>query len=190
MVPLAPPRNDNDQTMKESSRKNLEPVSSERGGNMNFAARNAVSKTILLTLMLFLMLFIRIPLNAEATLLAGNVMSGGELGPLPNLTEKNPVRLRDPIKWEDRLLDVPHLQQAPPKYDLQWKQGPNLSLKNPGRLPGIELGVEMHSFQAWQSFIPEERLPEEMLDSSNQPLLLPPSLNTPDYNGGFLRFTW
>ena len=47
---------------------------------MNFAASNAVSKTILLTLMLFLMLFIRIPLNAEATLLAGNVLSGGELG--------------------------------------------------------------------------------------------------------------
>jgi len=157
---------------------------------MNFAASNAVSKTILLTLMLFLMLFIRIPVNAEATLLAGNVLSGEELGPLPNLTEKNPVRLRDPIKWEERLFDVPHLQQAPTPFDLQWKQGPNLSLKDPGKLPGIELGVEMHSFQALQSVIPEERLPEEMLNNSSQPLLLPPSVNAPDYNGGFLRFTW
>jgi len=74
---------------------------------------------------------------------------------------------------------------------LQFKNGPSLHLKSPGKLPGIELGVEMHSFQAFQSVIPQENLPKGLLDvKQEQPLLLPPSINAPDYNGGFLRFTW
>ena len=68
--------------------------------------------------------------------------------------------------------------------------GPRLQLKSPGKLPGIELGVEMHSLQAFQSIIPPESLPSGLDFKQEQPLLLPPSTNAPDYNGGFLRFTW
>lgn len=68
--------------------------------------------------------------------------------------------------------------------------GPRLQLKSPGKLPGIELGVEMHSLQAFQSIIPPESLPPGLDFKQEQPLLLPPSINAPDYNGGFLRFTW
>lgn len=65
-----------------------------------------------------------------------------------------------------------------------------LQLKSPGKLPGIELGVEMHSLQAFQSVIPPENLPEGWDFKQEQPLLLRPSVNDPDYNGGFLKFTW
>ncbi|MDH4194928.1 MAG: hypothetical protein OEV70_12350 [Nitrospirota bacterium] len=72
----------------------------------------------------------------------------------------------------------------------QSKKAPRLQLKSPGKLPGIELGVEMHSLQAFQSVIPPENLPKGLDFKQEQPLLLPPSINAPDYNGGFLRFTW
>lgn len=68
--------------------------------------------------------------------------------------------------------------------------GARLQLKSPGKLPGIELGVEMHSLQAFQSVIPSENLPPGLDVKQEQPLLLRPSINAPDYNGGFLRFTW
>lgn len=68
--------------------------------------------------------------------------------------------------------------------------GARLQLKSPGKLPGIELGVEMHSLQAFQSVIPPGNLPPGLGVKQEQPLLLRPSINAPDYNGGFLRFTW
>lgn len=68
--------------------------------------------------------------------------------------------------------------------------GARLELKSPGKLPGVELGVEMHSLQAFQSVIPSENLPSGLDFKQEQPLLLRPSINAPDYNGGFLRFTW
>ncbi|WP_447965421.1 hypothetical protein [Nitrospira sp. Ecomares 2.1] len=68
--------------------------------------------------------------------------------------------------------------------------GARLQLKSPGKLPGIELGVEMHSLQAFQSVIPSENLPQGLDVKQKQPILLRPSINAPDYNGGFLRFTW
>jgi hypothetical protein len=73
---------------------------------------------------------------------------------------------------------------------LQPENATRLQLKSPGKLPGIELGVEMHSLQAFQSVVPSENLPRGWDFKQEQPLLLPPSLNAPDYNGGFLRFTW
>jgi hypothetical protein len=72
----------------------------------------------------------------------------------------------------------------------QSKNGLRLHLKSPGRLPGIELGVEMHSLEAFQSVIPPENLPQGWDFKQEQPLLPPPSVNSPDYNGGFLRFIW
>lgn len=157
------------------------------------AAKTHVSNSNLLSLSLFLMVWscIGIPSNADAMLVAGKVGSGREFGPMPDLTEKRTARLPEPHRWEQRLFDVPLLEQAPPQYDLQWKHGPNFSLKDPGTLPGIELGVEMHSFQALETVIPEGSLPKEIpVNRDRLPLLLPPSINAPDYNGGFLRFTW
>ncbi len=159
---------------------------------MYSSGKNDFSKTILLSLALSLMwLFNWIPLRAEAMLVAGNVLQERELGPMTDLREEKTGRLHDPIlRWEKRLFDVPLIKQTPSDYTLWWKHGPNVFLKDPGKFPGIELGVEMHSFRALQSIIPEERLPKGMQDNSGGPLLLPPSLNAPDYNGGFLRFTW
>lgn len=72
----------------------------------------------------------------------------------------------------------------------QSENGLRLQLKSPGKLPGIELGVEMHSLEAFQSVIPPENLPQGWDFKREQPLLLPPSINSPNYNGGFLRFVW
>src|SRR5690606_17791880 len=113
-----------------------------RSGMMNPAARTNISNTILLspTLLLMFLSCIGIPSNADAMLVAGNVVSGREFGPMPDLTEKSAAGLRDPHRWEKQLFDVPLLQETPPKYDFQWKHGPNFSLKDPGMLPGIQLG--------------------------------------------------
>lgn len=158
---------------------------------MSPETRTDFSNTILFTLMLMFLSGLGIPSNAEAMLVAGKVAGGKEFGPTPDLTEKSTTRLRDSHGWEKRLFDVPLIQQAPPKYDFQWKHGPNFSLKDPGKLPGIQLGVEMHSFQALETVIPEGTLPKEIpVNRDRLPLVLPPSINGPDYNGGFLRFTW
>ena len=158
---------------------------------MSPETRTDFSNTILFTLMLMFLSGLGIPSNAEAMLAAGKVAGGKEFGPTPDLTEKSATRLRDSHRWEKRLFDVPLIQQAPPKYDFQWKHGPNFSLKDPGKLPGIQLGVEMHSFQALETVIPEGTLPKEIpVNRDRLPLVLPPSINGPDYNGGFLRFTW
>lgn len=157
------------------------------------AAGTGVSKSILLSLPLVLMwwLCIEIPSNAEAMLVAEKVVKDREFGPTPDFSGKSTARFRAPQRWEKRLFDVPLLEQTPRKYDLEWKHGPNFSLKNPGMLPGIELGFEMHSFQALETVIPEGGLPEDLhVNRDRLPLLTPPSINGPDYNGGFLRFTW
>ncbi|MEO8325536.1 MAG: hypothetical protein ABI618_06785 [Nitrospirota bacterium] len=78
----------------------------------------------------------------------------------------------------------------PEKSVLPSENPTRLQLKSPGKLPGIELGFEMHSLQALQSVIPPEDLPQGLNVKPEQPLLRPPSINAPDYNGGFLRFTW
>jgi hypothetical protein len=83
------------------------------------------------------------------------------------------------------------LSRSPHQEDVFQRQLPSrLRLKSPGKLPGIELGVELHSLQAFQSVVPSEGLIKEFDLKQEQPLLLPPSINVPDYNGGFLRFTW
>ncbi|MDR4493996.1 MAG: hypothetical protein AB7P17_13180 [Nitrospirales bacterium] len=148
------------------------------------------SNKILLFVSLSLMMWAGMPSNANAMLVAGNVVSDREFGPQPDFADENIFRLRMPQRWGQKLFDVPLLKQEPPNNALQWKHGPNLSLKDPGRLPGIELGVEMHSFQALQSIIPEENFPKGLHHNHDRPLQLPPPVNAPDYNGGFLRFTW
>ena len=106
------------------------------------------------------------------------------------LGEKNTSNVSDGNGGERNFLGERLFQRNPERNAFQSDNGPRLHLKSPGKLPGIELGFEMHSFQALQSVIPPENLPEGLDFKQEQPLLLPPSLNAPDYNGGFLRFTW
>ncbi len=83
-------------------------------------------------------------------------------------------------------LSKPHHQED----IFQNQKRSRLRLKSPGKLPGIELGVELHSLQAFQSVVPSEGMMKGLDLKQEQPLLFPPSINAPDYNGGFLRFTW
>ncbi len=171
----------------------LDQQPQERNRIMYSLAQKDFSQTLLwiFTLSWMMCLHVGLPVGAEAMLVAGNVLKERELGPMTDLMEKKSDILRDSvIRWEKRLFDLPLVKQTSPNYSLQWKHGPNVFLKDPGVFPGIELGVEMHSFRALQSIIPEERLPKGIPGNSDGPLLLPPSVIAPDYNGGFLRFTW
>ncbi|HNP59720.1 MAG TPA: hypothetical protein PKM72_02705 [Nitrospirales bacterium] len=106
-------------------------------------------------------------------------------GSYPNLSNNDGEGAEEKVRGErlfQRNLQSGVLQQS--------GNGARLQLKSPGKLPGIELGVEMHSLQAFQSVIPSENLPQGLDVKQKQPILLRPSINAPDYNGGFLRFTW
>lgn len=92
--------------------------------------------------------------------------------------------------WENRFFDTPLAPYNFPKKQSLLPNGSGIPLKSPGRLPGIEFGVEMHSFQALQSVVPPENLSKSFSSEQKQPLLLPPSNISPDYNAGFLRFIW
>jgi len=91
---------------------------------------------------------------------------------------------------EKKFLNERLFQRNPKRSAFQLENATRLQLKSPGKLPGIEFGVEMHSLQAFQTVIPPESLPQGLDFKQEQPLLLRPSVNAPDYNGGFLRFTW
>ena len=128
--------------------------------------------------------------EAEAMLSAEATLVSVDVGPQADIAEEKTLDLGNVEGEERNKFSESLLYKSPEKKTLQWKTGPNLRLKTPGVLPGIELGVEMHSFQALQSVVPSENLPEGLDLKQEQPLLLPPSVNAPDYNGGFLRFTW
>lgn len=106
------------------------------------------------------------------------------------IEEGNSSNLPDRMGGESNFLSERLFQHHPQGRVLQFENGPRLHLKSPGKLPGIELGFEMHSLQAFQSVIPPENLPQGLNFKQEQPRLLRPSVNAPDYNGGFLRFTW
>jgi len=106
------------------------------------------------------------------------------------LEEGNSSNLTDRMGGESNFLRERLFQHNPQRKALPFENGPRLHLKSPGKLPGIELGFEMHSLQAFQSVIPPENLPQGLSFKQEQPRLLRPSVNAPDYNGGFLRFTW
>lgn len=128
--------------------------------------------------------------NVEAAMNPDEVLTAGDQIPEDNTTIKRSNDIRKPQGWEKRLLGETYFQYNFKKSPLQSQNSPLLHLKSPGKLPGIELGVEMHSIQAFQSVVPSENLPIGRNLKQEQPLLLPPSINAPDYNGGFLRFTW
>jgi len=92
--------------------------------------------------------------------------------------------------WENRFFDKPLSPYNLPKGQFGSPKGSGIPLKSPGILPGIEFRVEMHSFQALQSILPQESLSNSFGSEQNQPILLPPSNISPDYNAGFFRFNW
>ncbi|GJL57440.1 MAG: hypothetical protein NPIRA03_02970 [Nitrospirales bacterium] len=117
-----------------------------------------------------------------------DILTAREQVPGDDPTGKRSIDLRKPQGSEKRLLGETFTQNH-----FQKNQSQNSSLfhlKSPGKLPGIEFGIEMYSIQAFQSVVPSENLPKVLDQKREQPLLLPPSINAPDYNGGFLRFTW
>ncbi|MDT3779897.1 hypothetical protein PJI16_20260 [Nitrospira sp. MA-1] len=128
----------------------------------------------------------------EAALNANeDVLSAGDLLiPTDNTTIKKPIDVRKPQGWEKRLLGETYSQNTFQNNRFQSQNSSLLHLKSPGKLPGIELGVEMHSIKAFESIIPSENLPKGLDPKQDKPLLLPPSISSPDYNGGFIRFTW
>jgi hypothetical protein len=128
--------------------------------------------------------------TAEATLTGGDeAMHGAPVPPTP-LTWNDDLNLPESSGWEKRFFDKPLTQYNLPKSKFELQNGPGFSLKSPGKLPGIEFGVEMHSLGALHSVVPLEGLPKGWNSDQERPLLLPPSNISPDYNGGFFRFTW
>lgn len=127
-------------------------------------------------------LTVKAALNSEEELIAS------DQAPVDHSPRKRSIDLRKTHGWEKRLLGETFSQNH-----FQMNQSQNCSLfhlKSPGKLPGIEFGIEMHSLQAFQSVVPSENLPKALELKREQPLLLPPSINAPDYTGGFFRFTW
>jgi hypothetical protein len=123
-----------------------------------------------------------LPLNDESI--------AGAPPPPPPVQEDRIWDLPQGAGWEKRFFDKPYAPYNFPKSQFQSPNGSGIPLKSPGLLPGIEFGVEMHSFQALQSIVPPESLSKSFSSEQNQPLLLPPSNISSDYNAGFLRFTW
>ncbi len=128
--------------------------------------------------------------KVEAALNADEVLTAGDRVPTDNSTIKRSIDVRKPQGWEKRLLGETFSQNTFQKNQFQSQNSSLLHLKSPGKLPGIELGVEMHSIQAFQAIVPSENLPKGLDLKQDKPLLLPPSISGPDYNGGFIRFTW
>lgn len=126
--------------------------------------------------------------KVEAALNSEEVLTANDQVPVDNSTRKRSIDLRKPQGSEKRLLRDTF---SPNHFQKNQLQNSSLfHLKSPGKLPGIEFGIEMHSIQAFQSVVPSENFPKVLDLKREQPLLLPPSINAPDYNGGFLRFTW
>jgi len=102
----------------------------------------------------------------------------------------NSLNFPDSHEEANKYLSERLFPRTPKRSAFQLENATRFQLKSPGKLPGIEFGVEMHSLQAFQTVIPPENLPQGWDFKQEQPLLLRPSVNDPDYNGGFLKFTW
>ena len=115
--------------------------------------------------------------------------AGAPLPPTP-VKDDRVWNLSKGLGWEKRFFDKPFSPYIFPKSQFPLPNGSGIPLKSPGMFPGIEFGVEMHSFQALQSLVPPESLSKPFNFRQDQPLLLSPSNFSPDYNGGFLRLIW
>ena len=94
------------------------------------------------------------------------------------------------LGWETRFFDRPLTVYNFTKGQFHLPSASGIPLKSPGRFPGIEFGLEMNSFQALQQVVPPERWSKSLNSEQNLPIFLSPTTHSPDYNGGFLRFTW
>jgi hypothetical protein len=112
--------------------------------------------------------------------------------PLPPTPLKKEQIWNAPINsgWGKRFFDNPLSHYNFPKSQERTPTGSGIPLKSPGLFPGIEFDVEMHSLGAWQSVVPAQKWSKTLDAQQDQPLLVAPSNISPDYNGGFLRFTW
>lgn len=128
--------------------------------------------------------------NVEANLPVDDELMHGAPTPPASLDWAHDLDVPASSGWEKRFFDKPLAQYNFQKSKFRSQNGSGLLLKSPGKLPGIEFGVEMHSLGALQSVVPQERLPKSWSSQQEQPLLLPPSSISPDYNAGFFRFTW
>jgi hypothetical protein len=128
--------------------------------------------------------------NPESILPLNDESIAGAPPPASPVKEDRIGNLPKGSGWEKRIFDKPYAPYNFPKSQFRSPNGSGIPLKSPGILPGIEFGVEMHSFQALQSVVPPESLSGPFSFQQNQPLLLPPSNISPDYNAGFLRFNW
>jgi hypothetical protein len=128
--------------------------------------------------------------DVEATLPMKELVTTGNKQSLDNNFPEVPLDIRKPEASEKRLFGEMFSSDNVQKGPFQSPGNSLLRLKSPGKLPGIEFGIELHSLQAFQSVIPSSDLPPGLHFKQEQPLILPPSSNIPDYNGGFLRFTW
>ena len=146
----------------------------------------------------FALLLLGILLNAsgawsetgEAVLSVRNEGNTEAALPPERLPEDHSEALPKDAGWEKRFFDKSLSHYNFKKNQFRFSNGSGIPLKSPGILPGIELGVEMHSFEALQSMVPTESLSKSFKFQPDQPLLLSPSNLSPDYNGGFLRFIW
>ena len=130
------------------------------------------------------------PPQVEANVKQGEEVIVGVPAPPDSLSREHSPNGSDIPVWEKRFFGEPLSRYSFSKSDYGSQKGARLSLKSPGKLPGIELGVEMHSLGALQTVVPPERLPKALHLQEDKPILLSPSTLSPDYNGGFLRFTW
>ncbi len=123
-----------------------------------------------------------VPVNEEST--------AGAPAPSTPLKEDRIWNVPRGLGWEHRFFDKPlaalHFRQN--QFRLPSASG--IPLKASGMFPGIEFGIEMNSFQALRSVVPQESFSKLPNDQQSQPLLRSPAIDSPDYNGGFLRFTW
>ena len=151
-----------------------------------------------MNLALFFLLILVIILNAggawastaKTVLTMNDISIAGPTAPPIPATEAPLWNVPKGSGWEKRIFDKPLSPYNFPKNKFRLPNNSGIPLKSPGILPGIEFGVEMHSFQALQSVVPPESLSKSFSFQQNQPVLLPPSNISPDYNAGFLRFTW
>ncbi len=130
---------------------------------------------------------------AEAVLPVNDESIAGAPTPPTSVKEDRVWDFPKGAGWEKRFFEKP--LSAYSSYNVTKNQfrspgGSRIPLKSPGMLPGIEFGVEMNSFQALQSVVPPQSFSNSFNFQQNQPLLLAPSNISPDYNAGFLRFTW
>ena len=150
----------------------------------------SIPKMLIMGLSVFLLLNLIVEWKAEAVLRLDEVFTAGDSLSEDQLLTESHFDFGNRSDWEKRIFPETFSSFHISKDLFSPPQPSRLHLKSPGVLPGIEFGIEMHSLQAFQSVVPSETLTKGLDLRQDRPLLVPPSINAPDYNGGFLRFTW